>query len=106
MVWARFSDDWADQPQVIGLSASAFRAYVESILYASRYTTDGDVPRDAMKARDKRAAPELVKAGLWVPTEHGWHAVPWNEHVPPRADLDKARQAAADRQRRRRRGAP
>lgn len=106
MVWARFSDDWADQPQVIALSPSAFRAYVESILYAARYTTDGVVPGAALKARDKRAAPELVKAGLWQPAPGGWYAVPWREHVPPRAELDKARAHAAERQRRRRRGEP
>lgn len=104
MVWARFSDDWADQPQVISLSASAFRAYVESILYASRYTTDGVVPADALKARDRRAAAELVKAGLWQEQPGGWYAVPWREHVPPRADLNKARDHAAERQRRKRNG--
>lgn len=106
MVWARFSDDWADQPQVIGLSATAFRAYVESLLYASRYTTDGLVPTDAVKARDKRAAPELVKAGLWEVNGRGWYAPHWREHTPPRAELDKARSSAAERQRRRRRGDP
>jgi hypothetical protein len=104
MVWARFSDDWADQPQVITLSATAFRAYVESVLYAAKYTTDGMVPADAVKARDKRAAPELVKAGLWERSEHGWYAPLWQQHCPPRADLDKARSHAAERQRRRRRG--
>lgn len=104
MVWARFSDDWADQPQVIGLSASAFRAYVESLLYASRYTTDGHIPTEALKARDKRAARELERCGLWQQNGAGWFAPHWAEHTPPRAELDKAREAAAERQRRRRRG--
>lgn len=106
MVWARFSDDWADQPTVIALSASAFRAYVESVLYVGKYTTDGLVPTHAVKARDKRAAPELVRCGLWEPNGAGWYAPHWREHIPPSADLDKARTAAADRQRRRRRGEP
>lgn len=104
MVWARFSDDWADQPQVIALSATAFRAYAESILYVAKYTTDGLVPTEALKARDKRAAAELVRCGLWEQNGAGWYAPLWREHVPPRAELDKARTAAADRQRRRRRG--
>lgn len=106
MVWARFSDDWADQPLVIGLSATAFRAYVESILYASKYTTDGMVPTHALKARDRRAASELVKAGLWQPNQGGWYAPLWQQHTPPRAELDKARAHAAERQRRRRGGGP
>jgi len=104
MVWARFSDDWADQPQVIALSASAFRAYVESVLYASRYTTDGHIPSEAVKARDKRAAAELTRCGLWEQNGTGWYAPLWQQHTPPRAELDKARQSAAERQRRRRRG--
>lgn len=104
MVWARFSDDWADQPAVIALSATAFRAYVESLLYVSRYTTDGRVPTEALKTRDKRAAPELIRAGLWEQNGVGWFAPHWREHVPPRAELDKARAADADRQRRRRGG--
>jgi hypothetical protein len=104
MVWARFSDDWADQPQVITLSATAFRAYVEGVLYAAKYTTDGHVPTDAVKGRDKRAAPELVRCGLWEKNGTGWYAPHWREHVPPQADLDKARSSAAERQRRRRRG--
>jgi len=104
MVWARFSDDWADQPQVIGLSATAFRAYAESVLYCARYTTDGHIPTEAVKARDKRAAPELVRTGLWESNGAGWYAPHWREHIPPRAELGKAREAAAERQRRRRRG--
>ena len=104
MVWARFSDDWADQPQVIALSASAFRAYTESVMYVARYTTDGHIPTEAVKARDKRAACELERSGLWERNGAGWYAPHWREHVPPRAEVDKARQAAAERQRRRRRG--
>lgn len=106
MVWARFSDDWNDQPQVIALSATAFRAYVESVLYVAKYTTDGMVPAESVKHRDKRAAPELVRVGLWKETGHGWYAPHWAEHVPPKAGLEKARSAAAERQRRRRRGEP
>jgi hypothetical protein len=104
MVWARFSDDWADQPHIIALSASAFRAYAESVMYVARYTTDGVVPSEAVKARDKRAAKELERAGLWQKNGAGWYAPHWAEHVPAKSDLDKAREAAAERQRRRRRG--
>lgn len=102
MVWARFSDDWADQPRVIALSSSAFRAYVEGVLYAGKYTTDGQIPTHALKARDRRAAPELVRAGLWETTTQGWYAPLWREHIPPLAELEKARAYAAERQRRRR----
>lgn len=103
MVWARFSDDFADQPKVIGLSATAFRAYVESVLYCSRYTTDGHIPRDALKARDRRAAPELLRCGLWQDNGVGWYAPFWRDHVPPRAELAKARAHDAERKRRARR---
>jgi hypothetical protein len=105
-VWARFSDDWADQPAVISLSATAFRAYVESVLYVGRYTTDGRIPTEALKARDRRAAPELIRAGLWEQNGVGWYAPFWREHVPPKAELEKARAADAQRKRQRRGGTP
>lgn len=106
MVWARFSDDWNDQPIIIALSAVAFRAYAESVFYVARYTTDGLVPSEAVKQRDRRAAKELERCGLWEKTEAGWYAPHWAEHVPPKAELEKVREAAAERQRRRRRGEP
>lgn len=104
MVWAKFSDDWADQPRIIALSAPAFRAYVESVLYAGKYVTDGHVPTEAVKARSRKAAPELIRVGLWEVNGNGWYAPYWREHLPPKAELDKARSASADRQRRRRGG--
>jgi hypothetical protein len=104
VVWARFSDDWNDQPRIIALSATAFRAYVEGVMYAARYTTDGHIPAEALKARDRRAVPELTRCGLWEVNGTGWYAPLWRDHVPPSAELDKARERAADRQRRRRRG--
>lgn len=102
VVYAKFSDDWADQPVILSLTATAFRAYTESVLYVARYTTDGDVPAESVKARDRKAAPELTAKGLWEPRNGGWHAPHWREHVPSRADLAKARSVAADRQRRHR----
>lgn len=103
VVWARFSDDWADQPAVVTLTASAFRAYVESILYASRFTTDGVIPAEALRSRDRRAMPTLIKAGLWEDRGAGTVYAPlWRDHVPSREDLSKSRSATADRQRRHR----
>lgn len=105
MVWARFSDDWADQPAILTLPAPAFRVYVESVLYASKWTTDGVVPTAALRPRGiQSAAAHLTAAGLWQAHDQGSYYLPlWREHVPPRAELEKARDATAERQRRRRR---
>lgn len=103
MVWAKFSDDWSDQPAIVRLSNVGFRAYVDSILYVSRYTTDGHIPAETLRVRDrKRATTELVDAGLWEPAEGGFYAPLWHEHTPPRAELHRIRLEAADRARRRR----
>jgi len=106
VVWARFDDDWDDRPEILALTAQGHRAYVASILYVARFTTDGHLPAAALKTRDARAAAELVKRGLWEPTEAGWYAPLWREHVPSRADLEKARNANAERVRRHRKGGP
>lgn len=104
MVWARFSDDWADQPAIITLTAPAFRTYVESVLYVAKFATDGLLPADAIRLRDKRTRAALLAAGLWQECESpGTFRLPlWQEHVPSAADLERARTAQAKRQRRHR----
>ena len=104
MVWARLSDDWAERPEILSLTAPAFRTYVEAMLYVARHTTDGHIPAAVLRTRDTRSIPELVKRGLWETTEAGWYAPLWREHLPSRADLERARIANADRVRRHRKG--
>jgi len=102
MVWARFDDNWADDACIKSLSPNAFHAYTYGLLYGARYTTDGRVPAVALIPRDRNAADELVKAGLWEVADSGWYAPKWHEHYPSAAELVEAREAARARQRRRR----
>lgn len=105
MVYVRGLDErWREQPAVSGLSATAFRTYVDSLLYVVERELDGRLPTSALGARARRAAPELLEAGLWRLDGDGWLVVQWERHGASRAARDKARAAAVQRVRRHRGG--
>lgn len=107
MVYARGLDNsWREQPAVDGLSAAGFRVYVDSILYVVEGETDGHLPATALGTRGRRAAAELVAAGLWQTADDGWHLTQWTRHGTARANREKTRAAATQRQQRHRKGGP
>lgn len=85
MTWANFDDGYADHPKIIGLSDGAFRLHASSVLYCSRYLTDGFIPKPQVSKLIPtfRAAyvNELIKSGLWVAEGGGYYVhdyLQWN----------------------------
>jgi hypothetical protein len=62
MTWVKVDDQMPEHPKVVGLSDKAFRSNVEGWCYASRYLTDGELPKAWV---GRRAARDLIGAGLW-----------------------------------------
>ena len=85
-------DEFPDHPKVVGLSDSAFRAYIELVCYCSRYLTDGTVPESAAR---KCAAPktvsELVSAGLLDRHSGAVHIHDYLDHQTSRARVEQLR---------------
>lgn len=50
-LWAKIALNLADNPKVIGLSDSAFRAFIEAILYSRQHLTDGFLDRRVVAKR-------------------------------------------------------
>lgn len=94
MSWLKIDDGFMEHPKVVGLSASAFRLFMEGLCYSSRYLTDGKMPTGALRAMNgtPRAAVELVAAGLWEVRDEGWAVHDYLEYNPSRAEVDEKRQ--------------
>lgn len=101
MTWTRLSDTFADRPEVMALSDSAFRAHIEALVWANRQLTDGKIPHSGLRriltADPDAVLPELEAAGLWevdgTDVEVDWSEQEPAERVKERKDYRAAVQA-------------
>jgi hypothetical protein len=97
-LWAKIALNLADNPKVIGLSDSAFRAFVEAILYSRQHLTDGFLDaRVVAKRWGLDVAAELTSNDpqnpSWVPVEGGFQLHNFCEYQMTNEDVDKKREA-------------
>ncbi|WP_157623192.1 hypothetical protein [Terrabacter sp. Root181] len=83
MTWTRLSDDYSDRLDLLGLSRSARLLDVEGLVWCNRNTTDGYLPRAALRKVTDSEDPaadvaELVAAGRWDDAETGWQ-LDWSD---------------------------
>lgn len=82
-------DDFPDHPKVIGLNDAAVACWLRGLCYASRYLSDGAIPRAALPKLGKpKAAAALVAAGLWEATESGWQVHDYAHVQRTKAEVD------------------
>lgn len=104
MPYAQLDDRFHSHPKVRELSLAARGLFATGLSYAACFLTDGDLPiafvREHLRGRGARkAAEELVGAGLWEQTQ-------WGYRMPGYLDYNRSReQVEADRESRRRRQA-
>lgn len=65
MSWFKFDDNAVDHPKVSRLTDKAFRWWVRGLSYASRYLTDGLLPKVFWKQVPNGVRTELVSTRLW-----------------------------------------
>lgn len=100
-MWVRLDDAFPEGRKVIGLSADAFRLYVEALCYCGKNLTDGLVPTAALRRLwAPETAAELVEAGLWDTAEGGYEVNDYLAYNPSRAKVEDDREKAAERKRR------
>jgi hypothetical protein len=97
-LWAKIALNLADNPKVIGLSDSAFRAFVEAILYSRQHLTDGFLDaRVVAKRWGLDVAAELTSNDpqnpSWVPVDGGFQLHNFCEYQMTNEDVDKKREA-------------
>ncbi|MDO8847874.1 MAG: hypothetical protein Q7W51_05765 [Coriobacteriia bacterium] len=81
MSWIRIDSSFPGNAKVLELDQKRHNAavglYVLGLCYADAHLTDGRIPQKAMRILTasttwKRDAEELVRVGLWTPTEDGY----------------------------------
>jgi hypothetical protein len=114
--WARLDVGYFENTKIARVSTPAMLLHLASILHCVDQLTDGEVSARALDVCSVRArastrkaperAAELVAAGLWIPTEHGWHLHDFESMNPQamRKIVERDRAAARERQRRYRGG--
>lgn len=80
-MWAKVDDQWWCHPKVMGLTVGARGLWISALSW-SCMRRDPVVPAPflGMVAAEAPQAEELVAAGLWVVTEHGWRIHDWAEY--------------------------
>jgi hypothetical protein len=102
--WIKLLDTFPEHPDVLDLTNTAFRAYVEALCYCSRNLTDGAMTDAAVRRlgiRPKVTA-ELVQAGLWSPTVAGFEVVNYTKHQRTKAQVEGEKASNRLRQQRHR----
>jgi len=76
MAWVNLDDRYPEHPKIEPLSDGAFRLQTSAICYANHYLTDGHIPARKLSGLvpryRKSYVDELVKVGLWEPTDGGY----------------------------------
>jgi hypothetical protein len=65
MAWVRIDDRAMSHPKIVGLNDQAFRLWVWGLSYAQQHLTNGILTSEALPARLKRFATDLVAKRLW-----------------------------------------
>jgi hypothetical protein len=105
MTWVKIDDQVTEHPKCVSLSCEAWTLWLHGLTYCSRNLTDGTIP-DAILSRlspcrrPRKAAAELVAAGLWERIENAHHVHDYEKHQRTKAEIDDAKASAIERQKR------
>lgn len=89
MTWIRIDDNLPDHPKLIGLSDSAFRLYISSLCYSSRYLCDGVILRVvALRLGSEADFIQLVTADLMYEFADGWIIDNYDEYQSTKAEVE------------------
>ena len=94
-LYAKFDLEFADNPKIILLSDSAFRAYVEAIMYSRRNLTDGFIDGRVVRSKWAYAIEELTGndpvSPSWREVDGGFEIHDFCEHQTTRAEIEQMR---------------
>lgn len=99
MPWFKVDDSWWGHPKRVATPLAAVGLWVNAGSWCAQQMSDGYVPKSVLpllggKPKDAQA---LVDAGLWIPVKDGWEFHDWAKYQPARADVQKRRDANAER---------
>lgn len=97
-LYARFDINMDEHPKILMLSDAAFRALIESTLYARRQLTDGVLKEHVVLRKWTREVAEELSSNdaerpSWVRTPDGWRIHDFEKHQTTSADIQAKRAA-------------
>lgn len=105
MPWFRVDDGFHSHPKRLSVTLAAVGLWTVAGSWSSAHLTDGAVPDAYLESLSPDApmlAGELVAAGLWKRRKGGYQFHDWQKKNPTKEAVENERNAAAERQRRRR----
>jgi hypothetical protein len=106
MPWFRLDDNFHQHPKVVAAGNAAVGLWVRCATYSAQYSTEGHIPlrvaRNLGRAREMQA---LIDSRLWVQNGDGFLIPDYLEYNPSAEQVEAARFAARQRQRRARESA-
>lgn len=98
-MWFRVNDGLFSDPKWSKTASKSRALWVTAGSWCSQYLTDGNVPRNKLRALGgtPAAAQNLVDVGLWEETETGWSFHDWKDYNPSRETVLQQRAETAER---------
>ncbi len=106
MSWVKLDDAFFTDQRAIKAGLDGRGLFLASLCYIARNKDDGHIDAEAvpviaaLAAVDPAVASKLVRLGLWEVEDGGYYVPHYLDYNPSREQLDKERQASAERQRR------
>lgn len=101
MPWFKVDDTLAFHAKVVTAGNAAMGLWVRAGAWCAQQLTDGHVPNHMISVLGTTGqAKALVTAGLWTRVDGGYDFHEWSDRQPSREQVEREREAAADRQRR------
>lgn len=98
MVWAKFDDQYPDNPKIAPLSDAAFRLHTSSICYSARVLMDGRIPKAIAHryvAKGRTVAGELIRSGLFTDDGDNYIINDFLDYNPTREQVQAIKEARA-----------
>lgn len=96
-LYAKFDIHMDENAKIIALSDAAFRALIESTMYARRQRSDGRLDARVVERKWPNAASELTtnhpERPSWVPVEGGYEIRDYGAHQTTNADIERKKEA-------------
>lgn len=108
MTWVKLDDQFMRNPKVVAAGRDARDLYLAGLCYSAGNLTDGFIPENALRmlaaeadiSNAKRAVTALVREGLWVQADDGFHVHDYLTYNPTRESVLATREARAEAGRR------
>lgn len=110
--WVRTATEWFEDPATEDLGADVVVLHLSALAYSAQHTTNGHVPRRALRRLYPVADPDaavaaLVDADWWQPVDGGHQIASWADHILSEDEVHRIREqnrVRSERHRRHERG--